>query len=170
MKKPKIITEHYVVEVINELLKTWQTQTRQHRLDEIMESEAKVYVTPEEIAALKKRGYLFIPCRKYKVGSFYKVGFMRGFTPSYTFGRCVSANSRFAEFEIVWCGETGRHLLKMKRSIREDARTDWHTHEAEFRRQCAYVNERWSQIPFSYADEEIEKPEWWEEIAGKEAR
>lgn len=171
MKKPKIITEHYVVELISECLRGYATKTLQARLDEVMQSQAKVYVTPEEIAELKKRYFVFGDCLKYEVGKFYSVGAMCGFTPKKIPMRCVQTSSRFATFEYLHKDECGLRKLLARRSIREDIKTDWRTHEVVYRRQCAYVNDRWTQVPFAYAHEFVMKPKCWDEVpAAKEVK
>lgn len=164
MKKPKIITEQYVAELIGECLRGYATKTLQARLDEVMQSKAKVYVTPEEIAELKKRYFVFCDCLKYEVGKFYSVGIMCGFTPAKITMLCVKASSRFATFEYLYKDENGLRKLRTKRSIRESIKTDWQTHEAIYRRQCAYVNKRGSRILLSYAHEFVMKPKCWDEV------
>ena len=164
MKKPKIITEQYVSELISKCLRGYATKTLQARLDEVMQSKAKVYVTPEEIAELKRRYFVFCDCLKYEVGKFYSVGIMSGFTPAKITMLCVKASSRFATFEYLYKDENGLRKLRTKRSIRESIKTDWQTREAIYRRQCAYVNKRWSRVPLSYAHEFVMKPKCWDEV------
>ena len=171
MKKTKIITEHYVAELISKCLRGYSTKPLQERLDEVMQSKAKVYVTPEEIAELKKRYFVFGDCLKYEVGKFYSVGIMRGSTPAKIPMLCVKASSRFVTFEYLYKDEGELRKLRVRRSIREDIKTDWQTREMIYRRQCAYVNERWSRVPFSYAHEFVMKPKCWDEVpAAKEVR
>ena len=164
MKKPKIITEQYVAELIGECLRGYATRPLQARLDEVMQSKAKVYVTPEEIAALKRREFVFCDCMKYEVGKFYRGGIMRGFDPAKITMLCVKESSRFATFEYLYKDENGLRKLRTKRNIRESIKTDWQTHEAIYRRQCAYVNKRWSRVPLSYAHEFVMKPKCWDEV------
>ena len=171
MKKTKIITEQYVAELISKCLSGYATGPLQARLDEVMQSQAKVYVTPEEIAELKRRYFVFVDLLKYEVGKFYSVGIMRGFTPAKIPMLCVAANSRFATFEYLYKDEDGLRKFRTRRSIREDIKTEWRTREVIYRRQCAYVNERWSGVPYSYAHEFVMKPKCWDEVpAAKEVQ
>ena len=164
MKKQKIITEQYVAELISKCLRGYATRPLQARLDEVMQSKAKVYVTKKEIAELKRRYFVFGDCLKYEVGKFYSVGTMRGLTPAKTPMLCVAASSRFVTFEYIHKDEDGLRKLRVSRSIREDIKTDWQTREMIYRRQCAYVNERWSRVPLSYAHEFVMKPKGWDEV------
>ena len=171
MKKPKIITEQYVAELISKCLRGYATRPLQARLDEVMQSQAKVYVTPEEIAELKRRYFVFCDCLRYEVGKFYRVGIMSGFTPKKIPMLCVKSSSRFVTFEYIHKDEDGLRKLRVSRRIREDIKTDWQTREMIYRRQCAYVNERLSRVPLSYAHEFVMKPKCWDEVpASKEVQ
>ena len=120
---------------------------------------------------MKRRYFVFGDCLKYEVGKFYSVGIMSGFTPQKIPMLCVKASSSFVTFEYIHKDEDGLRKLRVSRNIREDIKTDWQTREMIYRRQCAYVNERLSRVPLSYAHEFVMKPKCWDEVpASKEVR